>query len=165
MIITILSIGLLLLVFIQDLMDRKVYWFLFLMLFLVGNIELFSNNNMRFAVENLTINLFFILIISGIVYLYFKVVRRKNNSFLKNQIGLGDAFLFIAITPFLLTEEFILFFNLSLIFSLSISIPFLLRSRSFQIPLAGFQSLFLALVLILKLLDLNVLAHLINSYI
>lgn len=73
----------------------------------------------------------------------------KNRSFLnpfRHYFGLGDLLFFIAIAPLFLVRNYMLFFILSMLFS--IVLQRMTQKKETTVPLAGFASLLLILLVI-----------------
>ena len=152
------TIAISLFIAVQDFRYRRVYWFLFPILFCSG-LYFARLKNDPFWMQNLLQNSLFLGLVLSLLLSYF-FLKYKSLQSIKDQIGLGDVLLFIAILPFFKTEEFALFFSLSLFLSLLFFLPFIIRKKDFKIPLAGFQSLIFALVLGFSFADIQVLPFL-----
>jgi hypothetical protein len=77
----------------------------------------------------------------------------KNKRFLnpfQNYFGLGDLLFYMAITPFFMLKSYVIFFIMSMIFAVVLYFVFK-KKMSDTIPLAGFSSLLLLIVLIIDL--------------
>lgn len=134
-----LQIVLFLLIFVQDVRERKVYLILFL-LCQINSFGLFFLNP-DFLVEELILNFFFIgLMIAGL-FIYCGI---KKISF-KNSFGLGDGFFFIIMATSFSTLYFVQNLVFSLIFSLILHLLFkkiIPHNYNQMVPLAGFQALY-----------------------
>lgn len=131
-------------VFWQDFKERKVYWFLFL---LIGMFCAYLNYQSTlpelFAIGSL-INGLFILSLTTLVFLYSKF---KLKTAFGNAMGWGDVFLFFALIFSFSTVSFIVIFISSLIFSLITHLVIKKEARE-TVPLAGYISLFFAMTYI-----------------
>lgn len=129
----------LIVLFFQDIKHRAIDYILPILIFCIGLII----NHFYFHKEfNWIYSLGFILVNMVAVTLYFSFKSKQLVNPLKDLIGVGDIVFFIAITPFFLFKEYILFFTLSLIFSLLIFFCVKQFKRINTIPLAGYMSLF-----------------------
>jgi len=91
-------------------------------------------------------NLLFLLLTVGFLVLYMSI---KNKAFLNpfaNYFGLGDLLFFAGITPLFLLKGYIVFFIMSMVFSI---VAHFVVSRYFKVksvPLAGYVAILLLLV-------------------
>lgn len=143
-----LLIGLLGLIFYQDLKFRAVHWFLFPILFLVSIYYLNLNIGITQAFTFLGINLLILMLQLGLMYFYFKFKGVSLSDLFTNYIGLGDVLMFIVLCSFCSPLNYIVFFLLSLILSLVGFLLFnaFLFKKIETIPLAGLQSIILLFV-------------------
>lgn len=89
----------------------------------------------------------FLSIIFLVLYLYTTLKLKKS---LLKTIGLGDLFFFIIIAMGFPTFAFLIIFSSSLIFSFILFIFLKPRLTNKTVPLAGLQSLFLVIILLLN---------------
>ncbi len=133
-------------VFFQDIKYRRIHIILPIIIFIVSYLELKQHHN---APSLLVIyNSAFFMLIFLVLTLYMSL---KNKSFLNpftNYFGLGDLLYFIAITPLFVLRNYILFFILSMIFSLLMQgVLKKVMPHNSTVPLAGFSALFLLIVI------------------
>lgn len=124
----------------QDIKERKVYWFLFL---LIGAFCAFLNYEHTLPelfVMGVLMNSFFIFALIIFLFLYSKFKLKMS---LGNAIGWGDILLFFAFAFSFSTISFIVIFISSLIFSLILHLTVKKKSNE-TVPLAGYMSLFFA---------------------
>ncbi|MCF6133366.1 hypothetical protein [Flavobacterium wongokense] len=136
----------LIVVLFQDLKFRRIHIILPALIF-VFSVVLFNRNpgiNYTIYVANM---IFFLLIIT-ILTLYMSLKNKKFLNPFANYFGLGDLLFFIGITPLFLTYNFILFFILSMIFSIGLQLAFQKKMKEKTIPLAGFSALLLLLFML-----------------
>ncbi len=135
----ILSFSFILILF-QDYKERKVYWFLFPIVGILGGILFYFNTLPEVFFYSLLVNTIFILLLVIIIFFYSKLKLRTN---ILNTIGLGDILIFISSTAFFSSFSFIIIFISALIFSLVLHL-YQVRSSKQQVtvPLAGYMSLF-----------------------
>lgn len=131
----------------QDFKDRKVSLVLFVMAFLLGGYLHFKNVNTEMFLYAFLVNIVFILMLSLILALYSKIKMKKS---LLNTIGLGDILFFFILAISFPTITFLVLFSISLIFSLVVFLAIKSQLKKKTVPLAGFQALFLSLILILN---------------
>lgn len=133
-------------VFFQDIKERKVYWFLFPLIGLLSGILLFKNVFFKKTFFlTCIINLSFVTILIVFIFIYskFKLKLPVNQTF-----GLGDALLFFALSFTFLNVSFFIFFIFGLVFSLMLHLFVKQKKKQETVPLAGYLSLFFALIYI-----------------
>ena len=132
-------------IFYQDLKERMVYWPLFLLVAISCGFLHYKNTYFEIFTISVLMNLVFISILLGVVYLYsnFKLKVGLNES-----IGIGDILLFVALSFSFSTISFIVIFVFSLIFSLALHLILKKRMTNKTVALAGNMSLFFALTYI-----------------
>lgn len=133
------------LVFFQDLKYRKIHVILPILLFLLSLKSFYSKQGLNYIVY--ITNILFFLMIILILVIYMSV---KNKQFLNpftHYFGLGDLLFFIAISPLFVTYNYILFFIISMLFSIVLQSIFKKVLKDKTVPLAGFSALLLLLVI------------------
>jgi len=133
----------LLLVFYQDVKERKAYWFAFPIIALCCGFLFYQNSLLELFYGSIVINLIFIGVLLTIIYLYSKFKLKTD---FKNTFGLGDTLLFLALAFSFSSVSFITLFVFSLIFALVLHLLFKKKSKLQTVPLAGYMSLFFCLV-------------------
>ncbi len=93
-------------------------------------------------------NMLFFIVIIAVLVLYMSLKNRKLLNPFSHYFGLGDLLFFISITPLFLNFNYILFFILSMIFSIVLYLLFQKGMKEKTIPLAGFSALLLLLFLL-----------------
>ena len=131
-----------LLVFFQDVKERLVYWFLFPIIAICSGILMYHNIIQQTLLITLSINIGFVLFLLVVVGLYSKI-RLKTS--IKETFGLGDGFLFLALTFTFSNVTFIVLFVFGMIFSLLLHLALKQKSKIDTVPLAGYLSLFFAI--------------------
>lgn len=128
----------------QDYKDRLVYWFLYPLVGFLAFALHVSETTLITALLNSLINIIFITLIILGGYIYSAIVARKK--FINTSIGIGDILLFVFLSFTFATSAFITMFVFSLLFSLILH--FVLKSKSSHknVPLAGYISLFFAII-------------------
>lgn len=141
-------IGLLLLVFYQDIKERKVT--LVLLLLLLGLTGFLHSRFHLFEVFllNILINIAIISIVVLILLLYSRFLLKKK---LFEAIGPGDILFFLVLAVSFPIPSFLIIFSCSLLFALALSIVWKLKAKNKTIPLAGLQALFVSLMMICNL--------------
>jgi hypothetical protein len=129
----------LLLVYIQDIKERHVYWFLFPICGLLCAILFYNNTLPELFYTSITFNLIFIALLILIINFYTKF-KLKTSIF--KAIGLGDLLLFFCLSLSFSTISFIVLFICSLIFSLVLHVLSSKKQKLLNVPLAGYMSLF-----------------------
>lgn len=137
-------IGLLFWVFYQDLKERKVILYAFLGLLLLGGFLHSQFQLFELFMIHIGINMAVVGCILLILFLYTKWAMKKP---LFEAFGMGDLLFFLILSVSFPVPTFLVVFSSSLIFAL---ILFLALKRSLKeptIPLAGFQALFVLLLM------------------
>src|ERR1700722_15213210 len=145
------AILVLLLIARQDLADRSVSWFLFPLLAALGAglcwMELRSASTL---VLNILINAVFLALQFGLLKCWFRW-RTGKVAFIDHAIGKGDLFFLLASCCFFSPANFILFYLLSLLFSLLLHLTLgkwpVVYGKHGNVPLAGLQAACLLLTL------------------
>jgi hypothetical protein len=139
------------LIFFQDIKNRTIHIFLPIALFLFSYFLVYKNNNL-IAIIILSNLFFFTITISILVaYMYFKTGLFQNP--FKHYFGFGDLLFYISISPLFLLKEYIVFFILSMFFSIMLQMVFKKNIKKESVPLAGFSSILLIIVLFLIQID------------
>lgn len=133
-----------LIVFIQDDQDRLVYWFLFPTVAASCGTLFYLNTLPELFLAALVVNLSFVLMLILSLMMYSRVKLKTNIS---NTIGIGDLFLFVALTFSFTSLSFVILFVCALVFSFGLH---LCRNKSTSpnqtVPLAGYMSLFFFII-------------------
>ena len=141
------------LIFYQDLKTRSVTWLLFPIIAVCGLFYAFYySGSLQIVAKNFAMNIGFLLL----QFLLLKIiltVKRKQDTQPEKKIGWGDILFLLACALFFSPANFIVFYFLSLVFSLLFHFLFKLISKKNYcktIPLAGFQALFLFMYIFLN---------------
>ena len=129
-------------VFFQDIKERKVYWFLFPIIGLLCGLLYYQNTLPELFVVSLLMNVLFVALLILTIFLYSKFKLKID---FYNSIGLGDILLFLVLTTSFSTISFIIIFISSLIFSLALHIYISKNKKNSTVPLAGYMSLFFSI--------------------
>lgn len=127
---------------IQDLKERQVYWFLFPLIGITGGILYFKETLSELFLTAVIGNLVFVGSLLVIVFLYAGIILKSS---MFQAFGLGDILFFISVSCLFSTVSFILIFISALIFSLVLHILLKSVSVNITVPLAGYMSLFFML--------------------
>jgi hypothetical protein len=134
----------------QDIKDREVYGWLFLVtLLFTGSIHLHHNPIKERFVMEISLNLLLLSMVMILLFLYTSHIAKKK--FLNHSIGLGDLLFFIVMAVSLPTYSFVVILATGLLFSLII---FLFGKQKWgwtSVPLAGLLSLYVMVFLIIGL--------------
>lgn len=136
----------LLFVFFQDLKYRHIHVVLPVLIFAFC-FYIFKNNTLFYPMV-LMYNILFVVLTLALLVFYMSI---KNKTFMnpfQHYFGLGDLLFFLAITPLFLTENYILFFVFSMLFSVIMQLIFQKIMKIQTVPLAGFSAIFLVLVIV-----------------
>lgn len=123
----------------QDIKERNVYWFLFLIGTICAGYLYYTNTFFELFWRTSVINLVFIGIILLVLGIYAKF---KLKVALSDAFGLGDALLFLGLCFAFPVAAFIIFFVFSLLFSLLLHVVLNQKRKEKSVPLAGYMSLF-----------------------
>lgn len=135
----------LLLVFFQDWKYRRIHVLLPVIIFLFS---FYLTHLKLIPIKNILFNTAFFIITLGVLVIYMSI---KNKQFLnpfEHYFGLGDLLFYLAVTPLFILPNFILFFILSMLFALLLQFVFKKYIHENTVPLAGFSSLFLFIILV-----------------
>lgn len=143
-------------IFYQDLKERKVTLLLLLLSILLGGITHYSKNFDVIFLTNIAINSVFLVLLFFVLYIYSKFVLKKH---LLETMGLGDFLFFITLAVSFPPITFLTIFVSSLIFSLLLFKVIQSRLTIKTVPLAGFQALFVVLIILV-----NTLCNFVNLY-
>jgi len=135
----------LLIVFIQDLASRAVYWLLFPVLAALFVTLRFHQDHFSAIWPVVSINIAFLLLQLLIISLYFSIKQRRWTNISLQLLGWGDILFLISLTFYLSTLNYLFFYISSLILSLIIWGLWQLFSsyKNIQLPLAGMQAFLL----------------------
>lgn len=135
----------LVLIFFQDWRFRKIHVMLPLVIF-INSFFLIPITNLELA-EITAYNSIFFLITLGLLTLYMSFKAREFLNPFVHYFGLGDLLFFIAISPLFVLRNYIIFFILSLVFSILIHFSLKKFIAENTVPLAGFSALLLIILL------------------
>lgn len=147
LLIEVLILAVLLIIFVQDMMSRSVYWILFPLLatlFIV--LRLLSRQNFADIGQSTLINLSFLVVQLLLVSAYFSLKRGQWVNITAGLLGWGDVFFLLCAAVYLSVLNFLFFYIFSLMITLLLWLTrqLMINKKSKQIPLAGLQALFLA---------------------
>ncbi len=137
-------IGLLFGVFYQDLKERKVTVFLMLGLLVLGGFLHSQFQLLELFLLHVSINMTVIGCVVLILFLYTKWIMKKQ---LFEAFGLGDLMFFFILAVSFPIPTFLVIFSSSLVFALIVFIALKSSLVEQTIPLAGFQALFVLLLM------------------
>ena len=145
---TLLVIGLLIclvLIIWQDFKFRHIHIVLPILVF---GISYFLTNYILQNVKNILFNSLFLGITLFVLFAYVSIKNKKLLNPFKHYFGLGDLLFFVAITPLFLIFNYILFFILSLLFSILMQLTLKKWISKDSVPLAGLVSVFLVFIIL-----------------
>jgi len=146
----ILILLVLLVIFVQDIKSRSVYWILFpllIVLFIVS--DLISHKAFSELWPPILLNLGFLVLQLLLIACWFSIKERRWVNISANLLGWGDILFLAGISFYLSFINFLFFHIASLLFSLTgwITWKLLANEKSKHIPLAGMQALALTFFL------------------
>ena len=145
---TLLVIGLLIclvLIIWQDFKFRHIHIVLPILVF---GISYFLTNYILQNVKNILFNSLFLGITLFVLFTYISIKNKAVLNPFKHYFGLGDLLFFVAITPLFLIFNYILFFILSLLFSILMQLTLKKWISKDSVPLAGLVSVFLVFIIL-----------------
>lgn len=149
MILTIVVIILcLLLMFLQDLYFRKIHFLAPVAVFLASGYITVPIYGREFMLQNILYNILLLSVILFFLIIYMSLKKRGFANPFKNYFGLGDLLMYLSILPLFTVQNFLLFFIASMIFAVALQFLFIKSPSTATIPLAGFASLLLILVVV-----------------
>lgn len=137
----------LLFVFFQDLKNRSVMIILLIATGILFALQMYFHLSWHMFLIGIAVNLTFVCGLFVVLYIYAKFILKK--PFL-NAIGLGDLFFFGCMALGFPTMTFLILFSFSLFFAVLLYVFFKRKLMQQTVPLAGFQSLFIAIVLLVS---------------
>lgn len=141
--IKIILILILVYIFYQDYKDREVYWFLFPSVLVCSSILFYSSTLPELFVSAVILNLLFVILLLTMAFLY---TRLKLKIKFNQVFGLGDVLLFVALAFTFSTISFLSVFVFGLFCALVLHQALKRYSHFKTVPLAGYLSLYFALV-------------------
>jgi hypothetical protein len=139
-----LTLFILLLIFLQDLASRSVYWFLFpLLAAMLFWLHFLQAASLAAIWQPCLINIAFLVLQLLLLTVYFSIKNKKLVNIGNGLLGLGDILFLLSITFYLSTLNFLLFYIMSLtcILLLWLITQLAFRKKNEQIPLAGLQAI------------------------
>lgn len=128
--------------------DRKVTLPILYSSIILGGYLYYSHTFLELYLFSISVNLIFIGFLSLCLWLYIKFKLKL--PFFK-AIGLGDLLFFLALGVSFPTTTFLIIHTTSLLFALLLFLATKSKMKHKTVPLAGFQALFLVLILLLNL--------------
>ncbi len=132
-------------IFLQDVKDRSVSLLLFIINFIALGLLHYLKGNRQLLIGHIAINFCILTPIILVLYAYVKIVLKTS---LEESIGLGDLFWTLALAFGFPTLSFMVLLAFSFLFSLGLHLVYKSRYTNPLVPLAGYQSLFLLLLLV-----------------
>ncbi|MFY0602964.1 MAG: general secretion pathway protein [Flavobacteriaceae bacterium] len=140
---------LLFLTFYQDMKERKVMLIVLVALFILSGFLHSQFYILEIFLLNVLLNITIVSLVLFILFLYTRFVLHKK---LFEAFGLGDAIFFLILSISFPIPTFLVIFSSSLLFAFILSIGLKKSMKDKTIPLAGFQALFVLLILLSNLL-------------
>lgn len=136
----------------QDLKFRHIHIVSLVFLIITSFVIAFREESITDVLQWSLISFCFLALQLGLTFAYFKVVR-GNRMRIDQQLGLGDILFYIAIIPLFHFYNFILYYCLSLLFALLLyAVSSLVGIKKIKyIPLAGYSSMVLVMIILYKL--------------
>ncbi len=137
----------------MDLKERSVYLFLFVGLFAAIFIYTLLQSRWIAVLHQLLFNAGIVIVVTLFLLLFYLIKGETTGKVINRKLGAGDIVFWISITPLFSAVNFLLFFITSLLVTLLLVVCSLFYNRNKEvsvIPLAGYQSVILALVLLVN---------------
>ncbi len=132
----------------QDLKDREVYGFIFLVLIgLLGFLHYQNTTQFNFLYAIL-MNIGVLIVIMGLLYLYTLIQLKR--SFFEEVFGWGDLLFFLALAIGFPTATFIILLVFSLLFSVLVWLMLKNKANYDTVPLAGYMAVFLGMIFLIN---------------
>ena len=141
----ILLVMLLMLIFLQDLKTRSVYWFLFPVLMALSFIFAWRSITWAWAW-----NIGFLLLMMTVLTVYVSLKESRLVNITKGYFSWGDILFLLAVTPLFSLQLYVFFFTAGTVISLLIHLVSMRFHRQDTIPYAGYMSLFLIPFIVFK---------------
>lgn len=142
----------------HDFMYRAVYWICFPLLALLFSVYKIKAVGFAGLFTDMMFTGGFLLVQLLVLWLYFYIKYRKSVNLTDGYLGWGDILFLLAVCFYLSPVNYIMFYVVSLIVSISYALiaRSLVKNREQTIPLAGIQALLFVFLLIAeKLMQLN----------
>lgn len=132
-------------IFFQDVKDRRVSVLLLAMNCLTLGTLHYLNGNKQMLLSHTLINIGILSPMALVIYAYVKLFLKTP---IQESIGLGDLFWVLALAVGFPTVSFIVLLSFSFMFALGLHFILKKNHKNPLVPLAGYQSLFLMLILV-----------------
>ncbi len=131
----------------QDYKQRMVYAFLFAIVGLCVGMLHYQNTSLTLFLKNTSYNIIFVGSIIGVLWIY--ATFKLKISLFKEAFGVGDAFMFLALTLAFPVFTFMILLCFGFLACLLLSIPFFFKKTE-TVPLAGQLSAFFIMVYVIS---------------
>jgi hypothetical protein len=143
-------------IFIEDMKQRSVWIFYFILAFIFIFMEGLLEVGLIHLGSTFLVNIIILFIVFFLTHSYFKL-KNKKNFYWRDVIGTGDIFFFIISALTFSTSNFILFLNFTTLLSLIMYLPRILSPAGYmyKIPLAGIQAGFSCIIQIISIFEVG----------
>ena len=141
-------VGCLLLMFWQDWKYRRIHVLLPVVLFAF---MIFQTKEI-FNYKTLAFNIIFFCLIFAFLVVYMSIKAKAFLNPFEHYFGLGDVLFYLAVTPFFMLREYAIYFIASMVFAIVMQTFFIKKTTQETVPLAGFSSLLLLMIIASDLL-------------
>ena len=148
-------------IFFQDIKTRTVTWFLFPLIAITGILySVYYSEPLNILFKNSLINTIFLLIQFLLLKAVYFLKNGSNKQLIDKSIGSGDIHFLIACSFFFSPVNFILFYCMSLVFTLLNHLIFksvrIKKEKLYEtVPMAGFQAVFLFVYVLINVIGNN----------
>lgn len=133
-------------VFFQDWKCRRIHVALPLLIFFFSFYLIQIDSKIMFPI--IAFNFLFFIVTLSLLTIYMSLKNKRFMNPFQNYFGLGDLLFYIAITPLFLVRTYVFFFILSMLFAIVLQIGLKKKMNESTVPLAGFSSLLLFIIVI-----------------
>ena len=105
-----------------------------------------------FNYKTLAFNIVFFCLIFAFLVLYMSIKAKRFLNPFEHYFGLGDVMFYLAVTPFFMLREYAIYFIASMVFAIIMQTLFAKKTKEETVPLAGFSSLLLVMIIASDLL-------------
>lgn len=127
----------------QDWKYRRIHVLLPVLLF--GSMIFHTKEVVNYKI--IVFNTIFFIAIFSFLILYMSIKAKQFLNPFENYFGLGDLMFYLAVTPFFNLKEYAIYFIASMLFAIIMQTLFAKKTKQETVPLAGFSSLLLVMII------------------
>lgn len=136
----------------QDFRYRGIYWWMFPILFILLVLNTLHASNVELMLSSALSSCFFLGIQLVLLMAYLSLKRGRIVNIFSGFFGLGDLLFLLSITVVFSFLNYLMFYMISLLIVISLSSFSVskLQGKDYKIPLAGYQAIFLNILMMLQ---------------